>query len=297
MYVARAKSLEPIRLAFLFLFKIVAPEYLFCSFTMESSASSIRFGPDDLVVNFHDACVYGRDLALFESPCGWLNDACINFVMTDLQVTHDDAHDNAKQKKKEKTVTTTLFLDPAVVAFLMHQCHDEDDFADFSRGCRGFVGITRLVIPINDTLTSRNWAIPGKGSHWSLLLLERGVDGPRGYHFDSVSQSGNLCVAQAVANKVCLASGGVFSSSSETKMIKVQACRTPVQRNGYDCGIHVVAAARVIAGVGASMCTGNAIPDVYEAELDLRINDGASFCLKLRKEVVGRMLKLANSHQ
>ena len=119
------------------------------------------FRPDDLVVNFHDACVYGRDLSLLDSPCEWLNDACIHFALTDLQVSHDA---DARTKNQE---AATIFLDPAVVAFLMHQCHDEDDFQDFARGCRGFVGITRLVIPINDTLTCTNWAIPGKGSHWS----------------------------------------------------------------------------------------------------------------------------------
>eukprot|EP00977_Amphora_coffeiformis_P004917 scaffold1049_cov168-Amphora_coffeaeformis.AAC.11 len=246
------------------------------------------FGPDDLVVNFHDACVYGRDLALFESPCEWLNDACINFALTDLQVSHDA---DAKVKNQQ---ATTLFLDPAVLAFLMHHCQDQDDFQDFVRGCRGFVGITRLVVPINDTLTSQNWAIPGKGSHWSLLLMERNSPGQdeeiRGFHFDSVTGSINHNVAQAVADKIVYAAGGALVVTPP----RVQSCRTPTQRNCYDCGVHVIATAQIIVEVHSS-CVQDETPGSYESRLFDQITDGASFCLNLRKAMADRIRKLTDS--
>lgn len=239
-----------------------------------------KFQDGDLVVNFHDACIYGRDLALLESPTEWLNDACLHFALTDLQVSLDQV-----------TQGDTLLLDPAVVAFLMHQCHDEDDFGDFCRGCREFKGIYRLVIPVNDTLTSSNWAVPGKGTHWSLLVIERGGGENSnifGYHFDSVATSGNLRVAQAVADKVVLASKGAFASYAPS----VRLCRTPLQRNSYDCGVHVIAVAKAVVSLEVSRSTDS--PEDYESTLTDLINAHDEPCLVIRSKLATRIRQLAS---
>jgi 4a-hydroxytetrahydrobiopterin dehydratase len=234
-----------------------------------------------LLVNFHDACMYGRDLALLDSPTEWLNSDCIHFALKEVQVWLE-----------EKGQTDTLLLDPSQIAFLMFQCHEEDDFQDFCRGCQNFHGVSRLLIPVNDTLTSSSWAMAGKGTHWSLLLLERD-DAPdhdyvAGYHFDSMPTSGNLPVAQAVANKVVWASAGRFGSSVS---VVVQSCQTPMQVNGYDCGVHVIMAAKEIAFLEKD-CRKDK-PQVYEARLLQHLGTNDNSTLNFRKNVASRIRNLA----
>jgi sentrin-specific protease 8 len=251
------------------------------------------FGPDELVVNYHDACMYGRDLALLEEASAWLNDACIHFAFTDLQVAHDD----------QPSTTTTLFLDPSVVAFLMHQCHDDEDRTDFATGCRNFDQISRLVIPINDALTATHWAVPGAGSHWSLLVLdvvttttERTVAGNTtnaitAHHLDSVARSGNRKVAQSVATKVV---GCMPTNNGTQTPVVVQSCPTPPQQNGHDCGVHVIAAAQAVAALSQSAIQ-QVTRDDLEKALAAQIAGEPSFCASLRQSLATRIRGLAAS--
>ena len=262
------------------------------------------YGKDELVVNYHDACIYGRDLALLESTpkTEWLNDACIHFALTDLQVAHDTT--NSASCSGNSLGGTTLFLDPAVVAFLMHQCQDEDDFQDFVAGCRNFDNVHRLVVPINDSLTADHWAIPGAGTHWTLLFMERYHDknnnnngigcAAAAYHMDSVKGSGNLSVAQAVADKIMKASAGAFGSSLD---VVVHDCQgVPTQCNGYDCGVHVIAAAQTIAemiGTCPNDSDRNSVAK-YVVELRKRMgNNSSTFCQNLRQQLAIRIRMLA----
>jgi sentrin-specific protease 8 len=253
------------------------------------------FGPDELVVNYHDSCMYGRDLALLEEASTWLNDACIHFALTDLQVAHDD--------QPSTTTTTTLFLDPSVVAFLMHQCHDDEDRTDFATGCRNFDQISRLVIPINDALTATHWAVPGAGSHWSLLVLdvvttttERTVAGNTtnaitAHHLDSVARSGNRKVAQSVATKVV---GCMPTNNGTQTPVVVQSCPTPPQQNGHDCGVHVIAAAQAVAALSQSAIQ-QVTRDDLEKALAAQIAGEPSFCASLRQSLATRIRGLAAS--
>ena len=267
----------------------------------------IHYAPDELVVNYHDACIYGRDLALLEeSPTAWLNDACLHFALTDLQTQQQQSSCSSNNK------TTIIFLDPAVVAFLMHQCHDDDEYQDFIQGaCQGLTHdrVQALVVPINDTFLTnhQHWAVPGLGSHWSLLVLIKSSSLSssnivNGYHFDSIGSSNhNLAVAQAVADKILRAAAANNNASSSSwqqqkhARVVVQACATPQQGNGYDCGVHVIAAAQAIA---ATTSGGDSSNDearrAYETKL-AQLLEKYDACWNLRQTLAARIRQLANA--
>jgi Ulp1 protease family, C-terminal catalytic domain len=197
------------------------------------TAGEAKFKQDEMVVNYHDACIFGRDLDLLQSPTAWLNDSCIHFYMTFLQ-----QQDIQQQQQPTTTTTTmarcgrTLYMDPCVISFLMHQCDDDDDLMEFGRGaCQNFSpDIYRLVIPINDQMAASRstWATPNAGMHWSLLVillfhptartlstsdndrLEGDISNDENadagvyccLHMDSVKNSVNLNAARTVASKI-----------------------------------------------------------------------------------------------
>lgn len=226
------------------------------------------FGNNKLILNYHDAVIYGSDLALLDSPTAWLNDACIHFQMTRLQ--------------QQQSSNSTLFFDPSVISFLMHQCTDEEDIHDFKEGYNNFVNIKKMFVPINnDHATSHQR--PGGGTHWSLLvvvLLEVRQDQRMYWHFDSI-RGNNFNAARAVANKF----ENVFGNSTAAE--EVLECQTPQQENGYDCGIHVLAAAEALCLVKSQDVVS------HEAALQEWVSKRESFAIESRKSIASDIRKLA----
>ena len=176
---------------------------------------------NELVLNYHDAVLYQSDLAFLESNNAWLNDACMNFYLTVLQ--------------QRNNPIKVKFMDPAVVSFLMHQC-DHDDWIEFATS---FTTPTeKLIIPINNAhAPSSAWQT--HGSHWSLLVMSPN-EKQEMWHFDSVS-SANQVAAKAVMERFqCL-----FDLTSNN--LHLREIVTPQQQNGYDCGLHALCAAEVVA--------------------------------------------------
>jgi Ulp1 family protease len=199
------------------------------------------FKDDQLIINYHDVCIYGRDFRLLKTHGAWLNDTILHYQLVRLQENYSP----------DKTI---LLMDPVVLSFFMHQCEDLDDFTEFWNGCNnGFTETHRLVLPIVDTMSeSKNW-YARTGTHWSLLILDIHASTLRGYHFDSVAQSGNYSCAQQVANKMQLLFHSISPQpTSKTKCpvvaidVAIQECKVPKQENGFDCGIHVLIAAEMI---------------------------------------------------
>jgi sentrin-specific protease 8 len=194
-----------------------------------------QFGDNELVINYNDAVIYGKDLGLYENRTAWLNDACIHYRLTRLQ------------QKYDPTSKSELFFDPAVVSFLMHQVEDEDEMRDFSRGYNHFESTKRIFVPVNDNMGSSHWQTPGLGSHWSLLVLNVSSEPPISLHFDSVTGS-NQKTAQAVATKLYQALDTARQSARrDLENNVVQECITPQQKNGFDCGVHVLANAEALS--------------------------------------------------
>jgi len=185
-----------------------------------------------LLLNYHDAVLYESDLALLQAPTEWLNDACMNFGMTRLQQQYPPAN--------------TVFMDPAVISFFMHQCVDEEEIQEFIQGNPDLRQAPLILIPINNGhYPSSTWHLQS-GTHWSLLVVVRNhVNNQYQYlHFDSVKGS-NARTAKAVANKF----SQLLPQSSTG--IQVLEAKTPQQLNGYDCGLHVLATAELLATLDA----------------------------------------------
>jgi hypothetical protein len=130
-------------------------------------------------------------------------------------------------------------MDPAVISFLMHQCTDDDDLLEFMEGNSALHQAQRILCPVSDShIPSEQWQ-RRSGTHWSLLIIEQGSgDGTYFYHWDSVRGS-NYRAAQAVADKFAL----IFQHSATPAVVE---CASPQQNNGYDCGLHVLAAAKFL---------------------------------------------------
>ena len=93
------------------------------------------------------------------------------------------------------------------------------------------------------------------GSHWSLLVLERQRSGGEFWHVDSMGDTNESAARQLAAT---LASAldlraGAGPSANSTAACSFHAARVPQQRNGFDCGVHVLAAAAAVADAAAAV--------------------------------------------
>lgn len=175
----------------------------------------------------------------------------------------------------------------------MHQCdEDDEDFQDDVSNLYQAWGLSklqgqstttttslskrktkRIFVPINDQYAqSRSaFAIPGGGSHWSLLLWEitiiRSVSESESaksehgrtytqsmgeaeilsgyFHFDSY-KGYNSSAAKAVAKKLSKVLT-CTQSSIVNPNVSVVECQTPQQNNGYDCGVFMLGFAEALA--------------------------------------------------
>lgn len=185
----------------------------------QSTSTMTRFPSNQLVLNYHDAILYGSDIELLQNERDWLNDACMHFYLTVLQQMHPDI----------------TFMDPSVITFLRHQC-DEEDLNDFATGFDKSRFI--YMIPVNNGHSnSTTWQRPGGGSHWSLLFIST-QHGKEYLHFDSVAGN-NASAAREVAK--------TFSLVLKHENVSVREVETPQQHNGYDCGLHALAAAEMLS--------------------------------------------------
>lgn len=234
------------------------------------------YGDDELVLNFSDACLYGRDIRILQSSTAWLNDACIHFALTSLQ--------------QQFPIERIRFLDPSVVFCMVHQCDDDDELLDLGRQFRNTHAI--LLLPVNDSFSAgSSWQTPGLGTHWSLLLIhttEKTKDHHHRpaccsyYHWDS-SAGGNRMAAQYVSRKWHTMWRLLHpSSSNDTSSAKVIECPTPQQNNGHDCGLHVVAAARTLA---EHLDDGDH-RDLIQRHLGKVLRTNPNYCRDLRRDIL-----------
>ena len=223
-------------------------------------------------------------------------------------------------------------------SFWMHQCMDQDEIDDFVNntqfpGCKGNNKRGGIIsIAVNDNMSTmssasnnnNNWQVPGSGNHWSLLVADVGVVSEercekdtkdasssmrntlRFWHFDSIRNSGNIQAAEDIAAKICL---HVYPKASILTK-SVHQADTPQQQNGYDCGVHVLGAAKILSKYYASMTTTLTTSDkggftgttvespchrLQDLEEYLRNeigNDSQDFCSKLRHEISSEIRRL-----
>eukprot|EP00934_Nitzschia_sp_Nitz4_P002309 Nitzschia sp. Nitz4//scaffold3_size479765//4345//5043//NITZ4_000004-RA/size479765-processed-gene-0.36-mRNA-1//1//CDS//3329550470//2309//frame0 len=227
-----------------------------------------QFKPDHLVLNFQDAVLYGSDLALIESKTAWLNDACIHFYFTVLRTLTDD--------------NNVILFDPSVISFFMHQCVDHDEVEDFVSSTV-FPSVGRVFVPINDNMSyDADWQTPFGGSHWTLLLITLSHGNKYEFwHFDSFQNSGNHKAASSVATKLATHFLKLHPST-----VNVVQAKTPQQRNGHDCGIHVLAATEAFLSINSDSI------DEYVVALEQLVSNSRDLGSNMRQKIAAKVEEL-----
>ena len=221
------------------------------------------YSPDQLVLNYHDACIYGRDLFTLEDPCGWLTADVLHFFAERYCCCCETT-----------TTSLVMMMDPSVVLWFLHQLEEEEDdgdeMIDFARQIQKQLQHKDLLcIPVNNVLGSSQWMQPQNQQHWSLLVLDKNNN--KWYHLDSVQKSSNSQAAQRVATRwqrIMNTTQSTITSSSLDKdtastILIHEIPNVPQQTNGYDCGVHVLVAVEALSANPCSCCEpknwGNAI--------------------------------------
>ena len=290
---------------------------------------------DPLLLNYHDACVYKSDLQLIVSPKEWLNDSCINFQMTRLQQQQQQQQqqkykrecDGDQIKNDTNHSTNHLYLDPAVVSYMMHQC-DDDDLIDLGRSwCSdlrkgrsistimssssrsnesNISSLAGIFVPVNDQNGAGADAFQtvGAGNHWSMMLVvlssiaqEDAFKVSQILHFDSAGRC-NSSAANAVSARILRAISLGNGNTANHDKVSLTHCSTPQQSNGYDCGIFALGSAEALSDVSLWSGQNVVVADV-EASLQefVTVNGGTDFAKALRQRIANDIRALAAGEQ
>lgn len=174
---------------------------------------------DDMILSYNDVVLRRSDLDILSGPY-YLNDRLIEFYFSYLGSCYP---------------SPDISLVPPSIAFWIMNCSDTGSLRDFIEPLK--LSEKKLVIfPINN---NENLEQAEGGTHWSLLAYERNEN--VFVHHDSCGglNSGH-------ARRLFKAVMGLIGNSNSSKA-RYQECRdSPLQENGYDCGLYVAATARAI---------------------------------------------------
>lgn len=180
---------------------------------------------DEKILSYNDVVLRRSDLDILNGP-NYLNDRIIEFYFSYLSslFPSDDI----------------LLVSPSI-AFWIKECPDPASLKDFMEPLH--LSQRKLILfPIND---NSDVCMAEGGSHWSLLAFDRNSN--VFVHHDSSSGCMNECHSKQVY-KVTLP----YTASNATYR---ECPNMPKQVNGYDCGMYVLAIARVICQWYASSVT------------------------------------------
>ena len=234
--------------------------------------------------------------------------------MTRLQQKHKDSRAN----QGGGVAPPLVFLDPAVVSYMMHQC-DEEDLADLGQSWSADIqrmstggGIDEcrpcgLFVPINDHNAAGSAAFQsiGGGNHWSLLLVvlscsKKGLEGRKlavdqMLHFDSHGRC-NATAAEAVGAKIyqALSLHNNDTATPPNMTVTLTHCSTPQQNNGHDCGIFALGAAEALSESSLWQSERITTQDMENALTDfVHALGGAEFAKKMRQKIGQDIRELA----
>ncbi|KAM1027726.1 hypothetical protein FF1_040427 [Malus domestica] len=173
--------------------------------------------PDEKILSYNDVVLRRSDLDILSGPY-FLNDRLIEFYLSHLSSCSEEI----------------LLIAPSIAFWMMNAV---------GQGLHEFLVLLNLpdkklvIFPVND---NEDVSEARGGSHWSLLAFER--DSNVFVHHDS-----NGGMNRRHAKKLYDAVVDFMSvSSSATKPTYQECSDSPQQVNGYDCGLFVLAIARVI---------------------------------------------------
>lgn len=175
-----------------------------------------KTNPDEKILSYNDVVLRRSDLDILGGKY-FLNDRVIEFYFSYLSSCSDEI----------------LLVPPSIAFWIMNYPLGLYEFLDPLH-----LPDKKLVIfPVND---NDDVSEAEGGSHWSLLAFERNAN--VFVHHDS-NLGMNRRQAKHLYNVVA---GFMSASSSATKPTYQERNDSPQQMNGYDCGMYVLAIARVI---------------------------------------------------
>ncbi|KAJ1273659.1 hypothetical protein BS78_05G001500 [Paspalum vaginatum] len=196
---------------------------------MASGSSSSSEEGEERVLSHGDVVLIRSDLAILRGP-RFINDRIIAFYLAHLSAGLRQGGDG------------DLLLLPPSIPYLLSNLPDPASVAAVAEPLR--LASRRLVLlPVNDNPDA---SVPEGGSHWTLLVLDNAA-APRFVHHDSLPGAPNLPAAARLADALRPL---LLPSDSRRRKVAVPLVEgpTPKQRNGYDCGVYVMAIARAICG-------------------------------------------------
>ncbi|MGO7740828.1 Ulp1 family isopeptidase, partial [Rhizobium johnstonii] len=142
----------------------------------------------------------------------------------DEHISADYLHlETELQGSDPELLARTRFVDPLVAQLLRQR----EGSSHLQALLRGRTTVDFLFVPVSDASADDP---DRRGSHWSLLFVYlRGPTGPVAFHYDSIDHY-NHNFAGELANSL----GATLMPPPRMKQ----------QRNGYDCGVFVLAATR-----------------------------------------------------
>ncbi|KAL1208582.1 NEDD8-specific protease 1 [Cardamine amara subsp. amara] len=171
---------------------------------------------DDKILSYNDVVLRRSDLDILNGPI-FLNDRVIEFYLSYLSTVH---------------TSPTISLIPPSIAFWISNCPDTESLKDFMKPL--MLSDKDLVIfPVND---NGNVELAEGGLHWSLLVYYREAN--TFSHHDSFMGVNRWSAKQLFEAVSPFVSNGDAAYSECTD--------TPKQKNGYDCGVYLLAVAQVI---------------------------------------------------
>lgn len=213
---------------------------------------------DDKILSYNDVVLRRSDLDILNGP-NFLNDRVIEFYLSYLSTVH---------------TSPTISLIPPSIAFWISNCPDTESLKEFMKPL-----VLRnkdlVIFPVNDNL---NVELAEGGSHWSLLVYYKETN--TFFHHDSFKGVNRWNAKQLFE--------AVSPFVSDGNAAYRECSDTPQQKNGYDCGVYLLAIAQVICEWFSSEGMKNRdelwFTDVKETVPDL-VNH-------LREEILGLIKRL-----
>ncbi|XP_077210079.1 cysteine proteinases superfamily protein [Tasmannia lanceolata] len=174
---------------------------------------------NDKILSYEDVVLWRSDLDILGGPY-YLNDRIIEFYFSYLSSTYP---------------SQDIILVPPSISFWITNCLDFESLKDVIEPLKlSDKKLAIFTVNDNDDVNEAEG-----GTHWSLLAYDR--DTNTFIHHDSVKELNGRCARKLY--KAVVGFVGDHDLASSARFVEIS---TPQQKNGYDCGLYVLAIAKVI---------------------------------------------------
>ncbi|CAI0545381.1 unnamed protein product [Linum tenue] len=176
---------------------------------------------DEIILSYDDAVLRQSDLRILSGP-RFLNDRIIEFYFSYLS------------SSSSSFPSEDVLLVPPSITFWISNCPDADSLSEFAQPLK--LPERKIVLfPVND---NDDVEVAEGGSHWSLLAYHSGRN--VFVHHDSLGGMNKRPARRLYSVLAKLM--GKDAAAAEYR----EHADSPLQQNGYDCGLFVIATARAI---------------------------------------------------